>query len=61
MDLIGWIIDGLLWFFAFKNAKGSIITMVGLRILYGILFVAFIAAFIAAVWLLFGHVTHRAH
>jgi len=55
MILIGWIIEGFLWFFAFKDAKGSFLSMIGLRILYGLLFVASIAVLTGLVWLLFGH------
>jgi hypothetical protein len=61
MSLIGELIDGILWFFAFKSAKGSFLSMVGYRILYGILFVVAIASLLGLIWMLFGHVSRPKH
>jgi len=61
MEFFGWLINGILWFFAFESSKGSFASMVGYRILYGVLLLASIAAVLGTIWLLFGHVTQRSH
>lgn len=58
MELFSWIIDSILWFFAFKSSNGSFASMVAYRLLYGILLIVSIVGFLGAIWLLFGHIRH---